>query len=93
MFILKVKTFLSYKWFLDYLQNNFFGLFILKHSYETFYKTIDKGILEIFIINITSFSVIRLSRAFSIFQVGYLYATLCSLMLSFILIINIIMFF
>jgi hypothetical protein len=91
--ILNVKTFLSYKWFMDYLQNTFFGLYILKHSYETFYKIIDKGILEIFMLNLTSFSIVRFSRFFSQFQVGYLYSTLCSLILSILLVINFTTFF
>lgn len=85
--LLKVRTFLSHKWFLDFLQNNYFGIFVLKHSYETCYKIIDKGILEILTINGLSFSVIRLSRCLIIRQNGYMYTTICLMLICLTLVI------
>jgi hypothetical protein len=83
---------LNHKWFLDFIQNNYFSLFILKHSYETCYKIIDKGILEILIFNTFSFSLLKSSRYLIIFQNGYIYAILCFLVICLILFLNLIFF-
>lgn len=84
LMILKIKSIMNNKLYLDYLINNYFGIFILKHSYETFYKVIDKGVLEIFIINGLSFSFIKISREYSKNQNGYIFSTLCSVVLGII---------
>ena len=89
-FVFSLKTFLSYKWFLDFVQNNYFAFFVLKHSYETCYKIIDKGVLEICIINNLSFSVTRLAYRLVLIQNGYIYSTLCILVLFFTLLLQII---
>ena len=91
--LIKLKTFLNNKWFLDFIQNNYFGIFVLKHSYETCYKVIDKGILEIFIINGVSFSFIKQARIISNQQTGFIYSTLCFIFLNIILIFTISIFF
>jgi hypothetical protein len=83
-FIVSLKTFLGYKWWLDFLSNHYFGIFILKHSYETFYKTLDKGVFEILLINGLSFSIIKHSREVIRLQNGYIYSIIC---LTFIVLI------
>jgi len=50
-FFINLKNFFNNKWYLDFIQNNYFALFILKHSYDTLYKVIDKGFIEIISIN------------------------------------------
>lgn len=84
-FILSLKTFLNYKWFLDFILNYYCGIFILKHSYETIYKVLDKGIFEIILINGFSFFLIRNSRSIIIQQNGFVYTTICLIFISFIL--------
>jgi len=44
----KVYTFLSRRWLFDRLQNELIGSIILKLGYNTTYKVIDKGIIELF---------------------------------------------
>nr|YP_009476759.1 NADH dehydrogenase subunit 5 [Cryptomonas curvata]AVM81252.1 NADH dehydrogenase subunit 5 [Cryptomonas curvata] len=41
-------TFFNKKWFFDRLQNEVFGSFLLKAGYNTTYKIIDKGLIELF---------------------------------------------
>ena len=91
--LIKIKIFLNYKWFLDFLTNNYFGVFFLKNSYETCYKVIDKGILEIFIINGLVFSVLKQARNLVLQQNGYTYSIICFLFICFILILNLSFFF
>jgi hypothetical protein len=91
--VVKIKVFLTYKWFLDYVLNNYFGIFILKHSYETFYKILDKGIFEVLIINGFSFSVVKLSRQVVINQIGYVYSILCLIFLCYIFFVSLSFFF
>lgn len=57
----KIKLFISHKWFLDFLSTNYLGFFVLKHSYETYYKLLDKGFLEIFFFNGISLAILKLS--------------------------------
>lgn len=75
------------------MTNNFFGFFVLKHSYETCYKVIDKGLLEILLINGLSFSIIKNSRILILQQNGFVYSTLSFLFICFILILNVSFFF
>src|SRR6185437_15963951 len=60
---LEIRNFLNNKWYLDFTLNNYFGLYIIKHSYETFYKIIDKGIIEIFVVN---------GLVYNMFELAYL---------------------
>lgn len=82
LFLVKIKTILTNKLYLDFIINNYFGIFILKHSYETFYKIIDKGVLEIFMVNGLSFSFIKISREYCRNQNGYIFSILCSVILA-----------
>jgi len=84
-YILLIKTFFLNKWFLDFLYNNYFGVFILKHSYETCYKIVDKGILEIFTINGLCFSLIKTSRQLIRRQGGFIYTNICLMLICLIL--------
>lgn len=93
LFCIKVKLFLNQKWFLDFLYNNYFGIFILKHSYDTFYKVIDKGVLEIALNNGGCFSCLRSSRYCNIRQNAYVYSTICFILMCLIVFVNITLFF
>lgn len=81
----KLKVFFNHKWFLDFVLNNYFAFFLLKHSYQTCYKVIDKGVLEILIINSISCSSQNLSRCSIKQQNGFIYTTICLLFISLIL--------
>jgi NADH-ubiquinone oxidoreductase chain 5 len=41
-------TFFNKKWFFDKLQNETIGSFLLKTGYDTTYKVVDKGLIELF---------------------------------------------
>ena len=42
-----IYTFLNRKWFFDKIYNEFFAIPLLRAAYQTTYKTIDKGFVEI----------------------------------------------
>jgi NADH-ubiquinone oxidoreductase chain 5 len=84
-FILNSIFFLHYKWYFDYIFNNFFGFFLLKHSYSTFYKVVDKGVIEVITIDLLSSFIKKISMRFSLQNVGYVYNLLCLLFLGFII--------
>ena len=73
--------FFNKKWYFDYLYNYYIGYNILRQSYSTFYKIIDKGILEIFGFQGLSFMVYKIAIIFSKKQSGYLYHSGCLLLL------------
>lgn len=83
-FYIKIKFFLTHKWFIDSLGINYFGFFFFKHSYETYYKLLDKGFLEIFFFNGISISILRLSSKILLHQNGFLYSLFCLNLLSFL---------
>ena len=80
----KIKVFISHKWFLDFLCTNYLGFFFLKHSYETYYKLVDKGFLEIFFFNGISISILKLSYKLLLQQNGFLYNLFCLNLLCFL---------
>ena len=45
---MNVYVFFNKKWFFDRLQNEIFVSFLLKFGYNTTYKVIDKGLIELF---------------------------------------------
>lgn len=47
-FLLSIYRFLSAKWYFDAIYNEFIVMFGFKQGYNTTFKTIDKGLLEIF---------------------------------------------
>jgi hypothetical protein len=91
--LIKIKVFLSNKWWLDFILNNYIGIYVLKHSYETCYKILDKGIFEIFIVNGFSFFFMKNSRFISLQQGGYLYSTICFIIICLLFLFNLSFFF
>ena len=47
-FLLNFYSFLSAKWYFDAIYNEFIVMFGFKHGYNTTFKTLDKGLLEMF---------------------------------------------
>lgn len=68
--LISINSFFNKKWFFDRLQNEIFGFFFLKIGYDVTYKTIDKGLIELFgplgIVN----SVLSLSKKASQLESG-----------------------
>jgi len=87
-----IRNFLHNKWFLDFIQNNYVGIYVLKHSYETAYKVIDKGLLEILFVNSFSHNAANLGRMIAIKQTGSLYVFISLIIISAIYIISLIIF-
>ena len=83
------RNFLHNKWFLDFIQNNYFAIYLLKHSYNTLYKVIDKGVLEIISINWFSLGFLFVNYKFSQKQNGYIYNMLCLLLLNIVFLISV----
>ena len=83
-YTLQIRTFLSQKWYLDFLGINYFGFFFLKHGYETYYKLLDKGFLEIFFFNGFSLTILRLSNKILLQHNGFLYSLFCLNLLCFL---------
>lgn len=92
-FFIRLKLFISQKWFLDFLFTNYFGFFLLKHSYETYYKLLDKGFLEIFFFNGISMSLLRLSYKILLQQNGFLYSLFCLNLLCFLFFLLLLLLF
>ena len=81
---IQVIWFLNNKWYFDYIYNYFIGFSVLKHGYETFYKLIDKGLIEICGVQGLSSIAYKLSLILSRKQSGYIYHSASLLILSFI---------
>jgi NADH-ubiquinone oxidoreductase chain 5 len=81
-FFVKLVWFLNNKWYFDYLYNHYIGFFILRHGYETFYKLLDKGLIEICGPQGLSTLVYRISLNLSKKQTGYVYHIACLFILS-----------
>jgi proton-translocating NADH-quinone oxidoreductase chain L len=80
--LIKVIWFLNNKWYFDYVYNYYIGFSILKHGYETFYKLIDKGFIEICGVQGLSSIVYKLALILSRKQSGYIYNSASLLVLS-----------
>ena len=89
--LLKIRVFFNSKMYLDFIINNYFGIFILKHSYATFYKVIDKGLLEIIYINYSSFFLVKTSRYFNQFNLGFTYSIISIIFFSLVIVLNFIL--
>ena len=72
-FAKKAYTFLSRRWLFDRLQNELIGSVILKLGYNTTYKVIDKGIIELFGPKGFVFLTIILSKQISNLQSGLIH--------------------
>ena len=90
-FFIKLFWFLNNKWYFDYLYNNYIGFFILRHGYETFYKLLDKGVIEICGPQGLSTIVYRISLNLSKKQTGYIYHIACLFILSFVILLCILL--
>lgn len=66
-------SFLSNKWYWDWLQNKTFAQSLFICGTNITYKALDRGFLEAFGPNGLRQGVIFLSRSFSVFQSGYIY--------------------
>lgn len=85
----KITWFLNNKWYFDYIYNYYIGFSVLKHGYETFYKLIDKGLIEICGIQGLSNSVYKIALILSRKQSGYIYHSASLLVLSLLLLLSI----
>jgi NADH-ubiquinone oxidoreductase chain 5 len=90
-FLVRLIWFLNNKWYFDYLYNNYIGFFILRHGYETFYKLLDKGLIEICGPQGLSILVYRISLNLSKTQTGYVYHIACLFILSFVFLLCILL--
>ena len=72
-FVKKAYTFLNRRWLFDRLQNELIGSVILKLGYNTTYKVIDKGIIELFGPKGFVFLTIILSKQISNLQSGLIH--------------------
>jgi proton-translocating NADH-quinone oxidoreductase chain L len=87
--ISKIIWFFNNKWYFDYVYNYYFGYTLLFHSYETFYKLIDKGLIEICGPQGFNLIVYNLYNLNSKKQLGYIYHMACLLFLGLIILINV----
>jgi hypothetical protein len=81
-YLIRIRLFLSNKWFVDFLLNNYVGLYVLKHSYTTLYKLFEKGVFEIITINWLAYGVANAGRLVSRRHSGSLYSGLCAIIIS-----------
>ena len=65
-----VYIFLNRRWLFDRLQNDLIGSIILKLGYNTTYKLVDKGVIEVFGPKGLSFLTITFSKQISSLQSG-----------------------
>jgi len=77
--------FLFHKWYFDYIYNYYLGYTILQYSYYTFYKLIDKGLIEILSLQGLNIISYKLSLQISRTQLGAIYNLNCFLFLGLIL--------
>lgn len=77
----KIISFLNKKWYFDYVYNYYIGYSVLKHSYISFYKLIDKGFIEIVGPQGLSKAVFYISKQTQIKQSAYIYHLACLLII------------
>jgi len=87
----KVIWFLNNKWYFDYIYNYYIGFSVLKHGYETFYKLIDKGFIEICGVQGLSNTVYKIALILSRKQSSYIYHSASLLVLSLLLLLSILL--
>lgn len=69
----KIYNFLNKKWFFDKIYNEYIGQYFFTISYTITYKTIDRGIIEIFGPMGLSSIITKKALFISKMQTGYLY--------------------
>ena len=89
----KIIWFLNHKWYFDYVYNFYIGYSILKYAYDTFYKLIDKGFIEMWGPQGFSYIIYKLAVFLSKKQISYIYHSATLLLLGFLLLICIVLIF
>ena len=88
----KLYNFLSNKWYIDYIYNQYIGNKVLNACYSIFFKLIDKGFVEYFgptgLVNMLSNLSFYIKKEHS----GYLYQYLSFFFIIFFIILNVINF-
>jgi len=69
----KIYNFFNKKWFFDKVYNEYIGQFFFTVSYTVTYKTIDRGIVEVFGPMGLSSLITKKASCISKLQTGYLY--------------------
>jgi NADH-ubiquinone oxidoreductase chain 5 len=69
----KIYNFFNKKWFFDKIYNEFISQLLFTFSYTTTYKTIDRGIIEVFGPMGLSTIITKKASTISQLQSGYLY--------------------
>ena len=93
-FVLNVEIyrFFNYEWYFDTVYNYYIGYIVLEHSYESFYKLLDKGIFEYIGPQGLNLFIIYFSKQLSNKQIGYIYHLSCLMILNFCLLFCLILF-
>ena len=91
--IVEIYRFLNHKWYFDFIYNYYVGYTILYHSYNSFYKLIDKGFIEMLGSQGLSLIIWKLSNFLSRKQLGYIYHLSSLLLLSLFLFVCLILIF
>jgi NADH:ubiquinone oxidoreductase subunit 5 (subunit L)/multisubunit Na+/H+ antiporter MnhA subunit len=81
-----VYKFLNQKWYFDFIYNKFIATTLLRISYNFIFKSLDKGVIELFGPKGVSFIFFSLMRKFKRYQTGFLYHYTCILLIGLIFI-------
>lgn len=79
-------VFLNKKWYWDYIYNYYIAYYILRRGYIGCYQIIDKGLIEILGVRGLSFMIYKIAKSFNTRQGGYIYQSICLLLLGSLLI-------
>ena len=91
--IVEMYRFLNHKWYFDFIYNYYIGYTVLYHSYNSFYKLMDKGFIEILGPQGLSLIIWKFSNFLSRKQLGYIYHLSSLLLLSLFLFVFLILIF
>lgn len=89
--LVKLIWFFNNKWYFDYTYNYYIGFYILKTSYENFYKLIDKGLIEVCLVDLLNKVIYKMSKILSNRQIGSIYHNSSLLFLAVWLLFSIIL--
>jgi NADH-ubiquinone oxidoreductase chain 5 len=81
---LQVYKFLNQKWYFDFFFNKLIITNVVYVSYSFFFKSVDKGVIELFGPKGVSFMFFSLMRKFKKYETGFLYHYTCMLLIGFI---------
>ena len=85
----KIYNFLNKKWFFDKIYNEYLSQFFFKFGYDVSYKTIDRGIFEMFGPMGLSNSILKSASKISSLQTGYLYHVTLVILIGSVLLLGI----